>query len=316
MGEELRFENRDCVDYLKSLDDRMVDLMILDPPYFRAVKDDWDNQWFVMDEWINWCDQWIEQLGRVSKWSGSLWLFGYSYQLTKLLPLCEKHGFTFRQQIAIDKGMQAVAGRTSKKLKMFPTATEYAYYFHYEARNHIRDILQAERQKYSMNGNEVNSLLGKATTGGGTFACVASMKKPLEHRVYPTAEDWSKLSAKFDLPNYEDVVYYFDLPQGLTDVWSDINFYDRSEPKFHSTQKPLKLIERIVQCSSRENGLVLDPFMGSGSTAIACDKLNRRWIGCEGNADYYTKSLERINHHKKPKASLNAFISNPDRPTA
>ena len=115
--------NLDVIEYLSGLKDRSVDTVILDPPYFRCVNDDWDNQWFVMDDWLAWCDQWLEQIGRVSKWSCSLWLFGFPYQLTKLLPLCEKHGFTFRQQIVIDKGMQAVAGRTSKKLKMFPTAT-------------------------------------------------------------------------------------------------------------------------------------------------------------------------------------------------
>ena len=45
--------------------------------------------------------------------------------------------------------MQAVAGRTSKKLKMFPTATEHLYYFHYEARNHIRDLLQEQQTSWN-----------------------------------------------------------------------------------------------------------------------------------------------------------------------
>ena len=40
------------------------------------------------------------------------------------------------------------------------------------------------------------------------------------------------------LPKYEDVVYKFNIQMGLTDVWDDINFYDRSLKKIHSTQKP------------------------------------------------------------------------------
>lgn len=286
--------NLDVVEYLSGLNDRSIDTVILDPPYFRCVKDDWDNQWFVMQDWLDWCDRWLEEVGRVAKYSCSMWLFGYPYQLTQLLPLCEKHGFTFRQQIVIDKGMQAVAGRTSSKLRMFPTATEHLYYFHYEARNHIRDLLQEQRKAHGLNGSQVNALLGKATSGGGAFACMASMKKPLEHRVYPTRDDWLKLSDTFDLPNYDDLVYYFELPPGLTDVWTDINFYDRSVPKFHSTQKPLPLIERLIKCSTQPGDLVLDPFMGSGTTAVVANQLGRQWCGTEVSPEYYEKSLERI----------------------
>ncbi len=287
--------NLDVIEYLKSLPDRSIDTVILDPPYFRCVKDDWDNQWFVMQDWVDWCDKWLEQVGRTAKYSCSMWLFGFPYQLTQLLPLCEKHGFTFRQQIVIDKGMQAVAGRTSKKLKMFPTATEHLYYFHYEARNHIRDLLQTQRKALGLNGSEVNALMGKATSGGGAFACMASMKKPLEHRVYPTRADWEILSETFDLPEYDDLVYRFQLPPGLTDVWTDINFYDRSIKKFHSTQKPIALIERLIKCSTKEGDIVLDPFMGSGTTAVVAKQLNRSWCGTEVSTEYYSKILERLN---------------------
>lgn len=286
--------NQDVIEYLKGLPDRSIDTVILDPPYFRCVKDDWDNQWFVMQDWVDWCDKWLEQVGRTAKYSCSMWLFGYPYQLTKLLPLCEKHGFTFRQQIVIDKGMQAVAGRTSKKLKMFPTATEHLYYFHYEARDHIRDLLQARRVQHGLNGSQVNALLGKATSGGGAFACMASKRKPLEHRVYPTREDWEKLQYTWELPEYDDLVYHFELPKGLTDVWTDINFYDRSVVKIHPTQKPEKLIRRLIQCSTRKGDLVLDPFMGSGTTAVVAQKMGRRWCGCEADKEYFDQALDRL----------------------
>jgi dUTP pyrophosphatase len=55
-------------------------------------------------------------------------------------------------------------------------------------------------------------------------------------------------------------VYKFNVIAGLTDVWDDINFYDKTYKKFHPTQKPYKLIERIIQCSSNEGDIVLDPF--------------------------------------------------------
>ena len=290
----MNYKNQDCIEYLKSLDDRAVDLIITDPPYFRVVKDQWDNQWFTSDEYYAWCEQWIAELGRVAKWSASFWLFGFPQQLTTLLPVIERAGFTFRQQIVVNKGMQAVAGRTSDKLKMFPTATESIFFFHYEARDHIRDLLQAERKRLNMKGCDVNGYLGKATTGGGTFACVASEKKPREHRVYPTRTDWTKLQEIMNLPEYDDLVYTFNLPRGLTDVWDDINFYDSKVIKIHSTQKPVALMERLVLASSNAGNSVLDIFAGSGSTAVACKMHGREFLGCEIDSEYYTKSLERI----------------------
>ena len=290
----MNYKNQDCIEYLKSLDDRAVDLILTDPQYFRVVKDQWDNQWFTSDEYYAWCEQWIAELGRVAKWSASFWLFGFPQQLTTLLPVIERAGFTFRQQIVVNKGMQAVAGRTSDKLKMFPTATESIFFFHYEARDHIRDLLQAERKRLNMKGCDVNGYLGKATTGGGTFACVASEKKPREHRVYPTRTDWTKLQEIMNLPEYDDLVYTFNLPRGLTDVWDDINFYDSKVIKIHSTQKPVALMERLVLASSNAGNSVLDIFAGSGSTAVACKMHGREFLGCEIDSEYYTKSLERI----------------------
>ncbi len=296
MGEKLTYKNQDCLEFLSTLDDNTVDLVCTDPPYYRVVNDTWDNQWFTIDEYYNWCEQWINELGRVAKWNCSFWLFGFPEQLCTLLPVINKAGFTFRQQIVVNKGMQSVAGRTSNKLKMFPTATESIFFFHYEARDYIRDLLQRERRYLNWKGKDVNAHLGKAITGGGTFACIASEKKPREHRVYPTKEDWIKLKEVMHLPEYDDVVYTFNIQKGFTDVWDDINFYDRKEVKFHSTQKPIPLIERLILTSSNENQTVLDIFGGSGSTGVVCKMHNRKYIGCEIDKDYYNKSLERINN--------------------
>ena len=88
---------------------------------------------------------------------------------------------------------------------------------------------------------------------------------------------------------------------GLTDVWNDINFYE--EKRLHPTQKPVKLIERIIRASSHENMIVLDPFMGSGSTAIACLNLNRYYIGIEKEDKYIEKINSRIAQDKSNQIS-------------
>ena len=289
---DANYQNKDCLEFLPTLKDRTVDLIILDPPYYRVVKEEWDNQWKTIDEYYAWCERWIADLGRLAKYNCNLCLFGFSVQW-RLMSMIEKRGFNFRQQIAIDKGLQSVAGRTSANLKMFPTTTEYAYLFHYDARDLIRDLLQVERRKLKMSPKDCNILLGKAYNGGGTFSSIASEEKAREHREYPTREVWETLRlAGMSLPAYDDLVFYFNLPLGLTDVWDDIDFY--KEERFHPCQKPIPLMERLVLSCGYVGQTVLDPFAGSGTTAIVCKKLGLKFVGCEKDTAIYTQSLARI----------------------
>lgn len=64
--------------------------------------------------------------------------------------------------------------------------------------------------------------------------------------------------------------------------------------KTHPTEKPLALIEYIIGVSSNENDIVLDPFIGSGTTAVAAINLNRRYIGYEIDRTYYLSAIQRI----------------------
>ena len=64
--------------------------------------------------------------------------------------------------------------------------------------------------------------------------------------------------------------------------------------KIHPTQKPIELMRYIVNASTKEGDIVLDPFMGSGTTAIACIREKRNYIGFEKSEEYWRKSMERI----------------------
>ena len=284
-------ENEDCISYLNKLSDKSIDLLVLDPPYYQVVKEDWDNNWATIDDYLKWMETIIVQLERVSKYSCSVWLFGYAYQLGLLIPIFEKYGFTYRQHITINKGLKSVAGRTSSKLKMFPTATEYAVYFHKEARHVIKELLQNKQKETKIKSSDINLTLGKAINGGGTWSTIAGIKQ--KNIQYPTREDWDKLDTLFGGLDYkyDDLVYKFNIINGLTDVWDDINFYDKTYKKAHPTQKPYKLIERIIQCSTNENDVVLDIFMGSGMTGLVCKNLNRNFYGCELEKKYMEKNL-------------------------
>ena len=76
----------------------------------------------------------------------------------------------------------------------------------------------------------------------------------------------------------------------------------------HPTQKPLKLLERIILASTKENDLVFDPFSGSSTTGIAAVKLNRLFVGCELEEEYINLSIKRFEDFiKNNKKDISLF---------
>ena len=83
---------------------------------------------------------------------------------------------------------------------------------------------------------------------------------------------------------------------GTSDILSIPNkkTKDKDGKNIHDTEKPIELMEVLVNNSSQENELVLDPFMGVGSAGIACIKNNRNFIGIEIDENYFTIAKERM----------------------
>ncbi|MEY3221038.1 MAG: hypothetical protein RIT27_2395 [Pseudomonadota bacterium] len=79
------------------------------------------------------------------------------------------------------------------------------------------------------------------------------------------------------------------------DIWSISRLHKiHSEREEHPTQKPLEMIERMIKASCPTNGIVLDPFLGSGTTAAACLLNKRHFVGFEINSTYYQNILTRL----------------------
>ncbi|OYT74721.1 MAG: hypothetical protein CFK49_07015 [Armatimonadetes bacterium JP3_11] len=86
-------------------------------------------------------------------------------------------------------------------------------------------------------------------------------------------------------------------------VWSFLSPRCHAKPRrYHPTEKPLPLMERLVKLLTCEGQVVLDPFLGSGTTAVACARLGRQCIGFEHNAEYLQVAQERVR-----EAVLEAF---------
>ena len=280
----------DCLSLLPNIPDESIDCTICDPPYWKVVNEKWDYQWRTEQDYIEWSKRWISEVYRTMRIGGTFYLFGYFRTLVSLMPFLQEMGFNLRQQIIINKGIKAVAGRATKNYKIFPNVTESILFLTKDNISFSRKFLKARQKDIGLSSKEINEALGVKSNGGGMWS-IYTGKNVCEQ--FPTRDIWHKLQEilQFNIP-YESVAQTFNPELGITDVWNDIDFYE--ERRYHPTQKPLKLINRLVRASSNEGDKVLDPFAGSGTTAIACYNLNRQFICIEKNKEYYELSLKRL----------------------
>ena len=287
--------NLDCIEGLKKLPDESVDLIVADPPYFKVIGETWDYKLSTLQEYVAWTKQYVRELFRVARKGASFYLFGYFRILAYLVEAIEEEGFELRQQIIIDKGIKAVAGRHTSTYRLFPTTTESVLFFFKDSKPYVKQLLLKRQKELGLKAKDINERLGVKSNGGGMWSIYTgnNMCKQL-----PTKELWLKLCEilKIEGVEYESFAQTFNILKGYHDVWTDIDFY--AEKRYHPTQKPVALIERLVLSSSNEGDTVLDPFIGSGSTAIACIKNRRHYVGFELDSNYFKLAIQRIEEQK------------------
>jgi len=98
------------------------------------------------------------------------------------------------------------------------------------------------------------------------------------------------------------------------DVWSVSRLHKvHAEREDHPTQKPLEIIERMIKASCPPGGVVLDPFMGSGTTAVAAQNTGRHFVGYELNPDYWALIQARLQANQS-RQSAEAALKLPEHP--
>ena len=308
----------DCLNILPILEEKSIDLAIIDPPYNLGIAD-WDK----IDNYIPWMKDRLLQTQRVLKDNGTMWFFHNNFvTLTKIQTMIEQEtDFKFKQFITINKGLQSIVGRTSDALRSYPTATEYLLFYTFEDLtgseqlsekysriNPMAKYLQKEFERAKVTNKEIAALFPSKT--GGFTGCVSNwllgLNFPQEWqynkmREYLNKEqdyeylrqDYEDLRQDYEdlRQDYEDLRYTFNLQKGVTDVW-DIDFYKDSIP-WHPTSKPVELINRIIKTATEKNDLIIDPFLGSGSTLKSAQDLARSCIGIELNHKYINKIKQR-----------------------
>lgn len=101
---------------------------------------------------------------------------------------------------------------------------------------------------------------------------------------------------KGDFAPKTEFIIFFQKGRRLINGKRDSNVfeYNKTRNEFHPTQKPVDMIEYMISKFSDEGNTILDPFMGSGTTGIACQNLNRDFVGMELDENYFKIAKERI----------------------
>jgi DNA modification methylase len=290
----MKYEHKDCLAFLKTLDDESVDLVIVDPPYFEIVKDSWDNQWKSEQEYLDWCEEWTTECFRVLKPGRCFYVWGTTKHDTflryKLNVLNEIENATYQNWIIwhYDWG-----GRTKKNF----------------ARKHEDLLMYSKGKEFLFNADDV--LEERAVkTNMGLQRKMNLLKKKIAGHSFDEKDQKSWGTYRFDkldsseygtvLQQLQEKNTKFEKGKIPTDVWKKNNHTTSKEyAGWHPTQKPVALLERIIKANSNEGDVVLDVFNGSGSTTIACNRTGRTFWGCEFDKEYYDKSLVRIEEMKE-----------------
>lgn len=276
--------NMDCIEYMKTLPNECVDLIIADPPYFRILKADWDK-FNNIEEYIHWSKNYLKLCVDKLRLSGTLILYGCTRNFNVLCKLNEiliNEGMYFVQEIIIDKGIKSVAGRTSPNIKMLPPVTENILIYRKDSKPFVKKILLEKQKELNISTKEIKLKMGFPLNGGGNWTKYCGNT---EFPLLPTEEHWNKLRDILNIDiDYSNIKEVYNPIMGITNVWSDIDFYIKDRK--HPSQKPISLCKRTIELFSNPNDLIYVPFAGSGSDIIACIETDRNYLATEISKQY------------------------------
>ena len=296
----------DNLEILKSMEKDSIDLIYLDPPFFsnrnyeviwgdtgeiRSFQDRWAGG---ISHYIDWLKERVEEMHRILKPTGSIFLH------------CDWHANAYIRVHIMDRlfgennfRAEIIWKRTnSKGLAFTRLAHNNDSIFYYTKSEKFTFISQylPHSEKY------LSDFYKYTEPETGRRYQLADLTNPNKNRPNLTYEflgitrvwRWTKerMQEAFDAglivqPKTDAVPRlkrYLDEQEGnpIDDNWLDIINVQSSKEKIgYPTQKPEALMERIIKMASNEGDIVLDPFVGGGTTIAVADRLNRQWIGID-----------------------------------
>ena len=321
--------NQDCMEAMASMQDNSVDLVLTDPPY-NIGKDSWDK-WKTQESYVEWCGKWILEVQRILKDNGSFyWFHNDMEQIIMIMAwIKENTSFKYRQFITWNKYFKGghLEHFANHRLTVnmarnyYGGFTEYILFYTFQDETGLSRILDdknnfqglrsyfEEYQKaLGLSSKQIDEAL-KHQKANHAFRWNSSQwslptKEVYEEiRTLPRTQDFKIREYEELRREYEEQRYTFNV-QRVNELFSNnannnVWEYNPAPKSFHFTPKPIDLLENIILHSSNEGDTILDCFMGSGSTAIACNNLKRRFIGIEKNTEYFEAAKECIQNHQQ-----------------
>jgi DNA modification methylase len=296
----------DNLEVLKRLNSESVDLIYLDPPFFsnRNYEVIWGDAGEIrsfQDRWlggiphyIDWLKERVREMHRILKPTGSIFLHcdWHANAYIRVEILDKLFGYSqFRGEITWQR---TNAHNDAKKKLAVLTDTIWYYSKSQEAiynpvytaldKDYVAKFYkyEDEKGKYSLGdltntkpGNYNYVYKGYAPNENGWRCPIETMGKwEQDGLIHFPSSTHQRLRIKRYLDNSKGIA--------MGNLWADVQNVQAGKERIgYPTQKPEKLLERIIEMASNEGDVVLDPFVGGGTTVAVADRLKRQWIGID-----------------------------------
>jgi DNA modification methylase len=307
----------DNLEILKQIEEESVDLIYLDPPFFsnrnyeviwgdageiRSFQDRWSGG---IDHYIAWLKERVEQMHRILKSTGSIFLH------------CDWHANAYIRVLILDKifggnnfrneiiWKRTTAHNNSKKLgRVYDTIFYYSKSDNHKMNQLVTDFSEKQLSRYKEDENgfyRAENLTSPGISRQFEWRDVHPGKNrswayPLE-QLEEFFEQGLILLQKDGRPRKDGLKKYLHETTGaaLQDLWTDLVLAPTNGERIgYPTQKPEKLLERFIKLASNENDVILDPFVGGGTTVAVADKLKRNWLGIDQSVQAIKVSEMRL----------------------
>lgn len=304
----------DCLALMQDMPDESIDLIVADPPYYKIDSNEWDNQWKSLDDYIAWLEVRTNEMQRVLKKNGSLYIFGDDHRIAYIQVMLDRKYSFLNHLVWYKRNNQAIKG--ANQSRRFVSVSERILFYEQQSLNglpatglqeihstvdcfaRIKEYMRDEYKKVMVKQGfitkeECNEYLNGITN---TKSVVTRHYFADSQYCFPTAELYAKLQTTgFFRREYEDLRRPFNHLNKMYEVF-DIPIINGKDNTDHTTTKPVKLITQLIKSSSNQGDIVLDPFLGSGTTLQACMNTDRHCIGFELEDKWQDVYRNRLRH--------------------
>lgn len=273
----------DCINEIKKIEDEKIDLIYLDPPFYTQdiqkmkskngkVEYSFNDKWENIEEYLGFMEERLNEFKRTLKNTGSIFVH------------CDRNASHYLK-VLLDK----VFGIENFQSEIIWTYKRWSNSKKGLLNNHQVILFYSKTKKFKFNSIYTQ------------YSETTNVDQILQDRV---RNKDGKAEYKRDEKG-EIVIGKKKKGVPLSDVWEIPYLNPRAKERVgYPTQKPVVLLEQIIKLTTDENDIVLDPFMGSGTTLVAAKRLNRQYCGIDISKEAVLLAKDRLKAMVKTESHL------------